>query len=80
MCVLEALACGREVIAPPVGFVPGYPHIEYKTGDAADLRRVLLTLLEKRRALADFVKERTWEAWAAGHDRLFRAMLQASPP
>lgn len=77
MCVVEALACGTEVIAPPIGWVPDYPHIEYRAGDAADLRRVLLDLVEKKRALRASVLGRTWEAWAEGHDRLFRALAAA---
>lgn len=77
MCVVEALACGTEVIAPPIGWVPDYPHIEYRAGDAADLRRVLLELVEKKRALRASVLGRSWEAWAEGHDRLFRSLAAA---
>ncbi|WP_270938250.1 glycosyltransferase, partial [Falsiroseomonas oryzae] len=72
MCVVEALACGTAVIAPPVGWVPDFPHVEFQAGDAADLRRVLLELVEKKRALRASVLDRGWDAWAEGHDRLFR--------
>jgi hypothetical protein len=37
MCVLEALASGMEVIAPPVGWVPQFPHIEFKSSCAQSL-------------------------------------------
>lgn len=77
MCVVEALATGTEVIAPAIGWVPEFPHIEYQVGDAADLRRVLLDLVEKKRALRASVLDRSWEAWAAGHDRLFRGLAAA---
>jgi len=77
MCVVEALAAGTEVIAPAIGWVPEFPHVEYQVGDAADLRRVLLELVEKKRNLRASVLDRTWEAWAAGHDRLFRGLAAA---
>jgi len=51
MCVIEALACGTRVIAPPVGWVTDFPHIEFRTGDAADLRRVLDAAVGEKRAL-----------------------------
>ncbi|TMA78579.1 MAG: glycosyltransferase [Deltaproteobacteria bacterium] len=75
MPLLEALACGKEVIAPPVGFVPDYPHIPYRTGDVADLRRVLRELVARRMALRAAVEHRSWDAWARAHDGLFRRML-----
>lgn len=75
MSLLEALACGKEVIAPPVGFVADYPHIEYAAGDAADLRRVLRELVARRMARRESVAHRSWEAWAAQHDALFREIL-----
>jgi len=74
MCVAEALACGTEVIAPAIGWVPEFPHVEFQVGDAADLRRVLLGLVEKKRALRASVLDRSWDAWAEGHDRVFRTL------
>jgi glycosyltransferase involved in cell wall biosynthesis len=78
MCVVEALACGTEVIAPPIGWVPEYPHVEYRAGDAADLRRVLLALVEKKREMRASVLGRGWDAWAEGHDRLFSALAETN--
>jgi glycosyltransferase involved in cell wall biosynthesis len=72
MCVLEALACGKEVIAPPVGWVSQYPHIQFETGNSQDLRRVLQEVVERRFELRKSVTERTWDNWAAGHDVVFR--------
>ncbi|PHK93042.1 hypothetical protein CR162_20720, partial [Pseudoroseomonas rhizosphaerae] len=85
MSVVEALACGTEVISPPVGWVPEFPHIEYKVGDAEDLRRVLLELVEKKRKLRQSTLDRTWDAWAEGHDRVFQELarkngLTLAPP
>ncbi|MHB0869706.1 MAG: glycosyltransferase [Chloroflexota bacterium] len=80
MSVLEALASGKEVIAPPIGFVQDYPHIQYNTGDAEDLRRVLRELVERRQRLRRTVAHRTWQAWAEDHDRLFRQLLRDGCP
>lgn len=77
MCVAEALACGTEVIAPPVGWVPQFPHIEYKTGDANDLRRVLTALYQKKCDLRTNVENLTWDAWAEKHDRLFQELAKS---
>ena len=71
MCVVEALACGTSVIAPPVGWVPQFPHIEFETGNSTDLRRVLTEVVEQRQKLRESVLDRTWDNWAAGHDRVF---------
>lgn len=76
MSILEALACGREVIAPPIGFVPDFPHIEYKTGDVEDLRRVLRELVAIRMARRETVLNLSWDIWARKHDALFKTLLQ----
>lgn len=76
MPLLEALACGVEVIAPRVGFVDDYPHIEFEVGSAEDLRRVLRELVGIRLARRRAVESRTWDAWAAEHDRLFQELLR----
>jgi glycosyltransferase involved in cell wall biosynthesis len=71
MCVPEALACGCKVIASDVGWVSEFPHIAFKKGDAEDLRRVLLSLLEEKMALNHAVESYTWEAFAQKHHQLF---------
>jgi glycosyltransferase involved in cell wall biosynthesis len=76
MSVVEALACGTEVIAPAIGWVPEFPHVEFTVGDAADLRRVLLELVEKKRTLRATVLDRTWDGWAEGHDRVFQNLAK----
>ncbi len=72
MCVVEALACGVPVIAPPVGWVTEFPHIEFATGDATDLRRVLHELMKEKMDLRASVENLTWDNYAAAHDKLFR--------
>ena len=76
MPLLEALASGVEVIAPPIGFVPDYPHIEYETGSADSLRAVLERLTATRLALRSSVERRTWDQWALDHDRVFRSLVE----
>ena len=78
MCVPEALACGTPVIAPPVGWVPDYPHIEFATGDVADLKRVLCGVRDERLALRRSVESQTWENYTRDHDALFRRFYATS--
>lgn len=74
MCVVEALACGTEVIAPPVGWVQDFPHAEYPVGDVAALRALLLEKIEEKKKLRATVLDRTWDNWATGHDAVFRRL------
>ena len=80
MCVLEALACGKQIIGPPVGWIPEYPHIEFEKGNAEDLRRVLLQLLEERKTLAASVASVSWDEWSRRHDELFRRLVAEKLP
>ena len=79
MCVLEALACGCPVIGAPVGWVPQFPHIGFKHGDAADLRRVLVAVVEDKLALRRTVEGYTWASWAQAHHELFKKLLHHDP-
>jgi glycosyltransferase involved in cell wall biosynthesis len=77
MCVIEALACGTKVIAPPVGWVPDFPHIAFRTGDAADLRRVLAQAVAAKLALRRTVEALSWDNFARAHHELFHALYRA---
>jgi glycosyltransferase involved in cell wall biosynthesis len=76
MCVIEALACGTEVIAPPVGWVPDFPHLEFPAGDTAALRTLLTDLIARKRARRETVLGLSWDAWAEAHDRLFQSLAR----
>lgn len=76
MCVPEALACGTPVIAPPVGWVSEFPHIEYRTGDADHLRQILRGLYEQKLELRSSTLDFTWDTWAQAHDQLFQGLFE----
>ena len=80
MCVVEALACGCPVIAPPIGWVEQFPHIGYKLGDANDLRRVLENVVRQKNKLRESVESYTWDAYAEKHHALFCKLLGREIP
>ncbi len=77
MPFLEALASGKPVISPPVGFVPEFPHIEYEAGNFEELRNRIDILVEEKLALRRTVEHQTWLRWAMEHHRLFSKYLPA---
>lgn len=76
---MEALACGVPAIAPPVGVVPEFPHIEYETGNYDSMRAVIITernkALDAKNQLANTIQSYNWQRWAAEHIRLFNTLL-----
>lgn len=82
MCLLEGLACGKEIICPPdVGLAGQFPDhvIPYENGDWASLEAVLRTLHARRTDIAKAVEGRTWERWALDHLKLFTTFLRGTP-
>ncbi len=82
MALLEALACGKRVIAPPdLGEVPQYTEgiIHYRNSDADDLLRVIGRLYDERLRLRAQVQHQTWQAFAENHDAYFRALINDGP-
>ena len=75
MPALEALAAGKPVLSPPVGFVPEFPHIEYEAGNFDDLREKIGSLVEEKLFLRRSVEKRSWKTWAIEHHRLFCTIL-----
>jgi glycosyltransferase involved in cell wall biosynthesis len=80
LCLLEALAMGKPVIAPAeVGIVPEFgaaPCIcRYPAGNAAALVRLVTDCYEKKRQSARLVCCRTFDDWAAAHHKLFMDLL-----
>lgn len=76
MCVPEALAVGTPVIASDVGWVREFPHIPFKNGDAADLRRVLTGLIEEKRKLRASTEGYTWDSFAQAHEVAFDGLMK----
>jgi len=79
MPAIEALASGVKVIAPPIGWMPELPHIEYKTGSPDSLKKVLNNLVDENIALRESVIDRSWDSFVARHDNLFRGLINALP-
>lgn len=75
MTALEALACGKPLIAPEVGFISELPHITYPTGDAVAVRRILTRLVEERAARSRVAQPYSWDAWAYQHHTQFQHLL-----
>lgn len=75
MPALEAMACGKQVISPDVGFMPEVPHIAYRNSDVEDLLRVLDELHQDRLEVRRGVEASTWDAFAEKHDALFHELI-----
>ena len=76
---MEALACGTLSIAPPIGVIPEFPHIEYKTGDIVSLKTTIKTVknnfLDRKQRIAEYIKDYNWDTWASNHDKIFKKLL-----
>jgi tetratricopeptide (TPR) repeat protein len=78
---MEALACGKLSIAPPIGVIPSFPHIPYDTGDYESMKRVILQTAQDRiirlQGVAKYIKDKNWERWAFEHHLIFDSLLRS---
>ena len=77
---MEALACGKLSIAPPIGVIPSFPHIGYNTGDYNSMKTVILKTAYDRivrlEEIAKRIKDKNWERWAFEHHLIFDSLLK----
>ncbi|MBN2524983.1 MAG: glycosyltransferase [Deltaproteobacteria bacterium] len=77
---MEALASGTLAIAPPIGVIPEFPHIEYKTGDYASLKKAVIqtrdNFLNHKNRLSQYMQHHNWSTWANQHIALFDRLLK----
>lgn len=76
---MEALACGTLSIAPPIGVIPNFPHIEYEKGDITSLKNTLLhvknNFFDRKQKISEHMKDYNWDTWAYNHDKIFKNLL-----
>ena len=76
---MEALAMGKLSIAPSIGVIGEFPHIDYEVGNYESLKKAILTtkaqFLQERFRLASFMDGYNWESWACQHISLFQKLL-----
>jgi len=76
---MEALGCGTMSIAPAIGVVPDFPHIEYKWNDIDSLKTVVSSLkeefLERKQRISHTIEPYNWDTWALKHIALFHRLL-----
>jgi glycosyltransferase involved in cell wall biosynthesis len=77
---MEALACGKLAIAPPIGVIPSFPHIEYEVGNYESLKTTVIETAKKRiaelKVNSSYIVEKNWERWAFEHHLVFAKTLQ----
>ncbi|NPA60588.1 MAG: glycosyltransferase [Epsilonproteobacteria bacterium] len=76
---MEALGVGTMSIAPAIGVIPDFPHIEYKWNDIDSLKIVISKLkseyLERKRRISHTIEPYNWDTWALKHIALFHRLL-----
>lgn len=76
---MEALACGTLAIAPPIGVVPQFPHVPYRTGDIDSLKATIANLKQEhqmlKRKVAAPMADHNWLTWALQHKQLFEQLV-----
>jgi len=76
---MEALACGTLAIAPPIGVIPQFPHIEYDVGNIESLKNTIINVksnfLDRKKGIAEYMQDYNWDTWANNHDKIFKKLL-----
>jgi len=76
---MEALACGTMSIAPAIGVIPDFPHIEYKWNDIDSLKSIIGNLkseyIERKQRVSHTIEQYNWDYWALKHITLFHKLL-----
>lgn len=78
---MEALACGKLSIAPSIGVIPSFPHIDFEAGNYESMRsKVIETAKNKISELQDIsssIVNKNWEKWAFEHHLIFENAFQS---
>ena len=76
---MEALAMGKLSIAPSIGVIGEFPHIDYEVGNINSLKKAISKtksqFLQERLRISSFMEGYNWETWALQHARLFARLL-----
>ena len=77
MSLLEALACGKKVIAPKdVGLSYKFEHeiIPYEANNYSELSAIIDDLIIAKEQFSLAVSNYTWDNWARSHTKIFEAI------
>lgn len=73
---MEALACGKLSIAPPIGVIPSFPYIGFDVGNYESMRNAIINTAKARirelKSISSCIVEKNWERWSYEHELLFQ--------
>lgn len=77
---MEALACGKLSVAPPIGVVPSFPHIQFQTGNYESMKSKIIETAKRKivelKNISSCIAHKTWESWAFEHQLVFQNLLK----